>query len=64
MPRIAILTDTPQEGERYETVYGESAAVRPVELVGRDVLVCAPETADPRATVHALKDQGVTHLWL
>jgi purine nucleoside phosphorylase len=63
-PTIAILTDTPQPGEVYETAYGVSAPIRRWERVGEPLLVCAPGTADPRATVRTLTDLGVTHLWL
>lgn len=61
---IAILTDTPQAGERRETAYGLSAAIRRETLNGRELLVCAPEADDPRATVRALKDLGTACLWL
>lgn len=64
MPTLAILTDTLQTGERHETAYGLSAPARHISLNGRDALVCAQDSADPRATVRALKDQGATHLWL
>lgn len=61
---IAILTDTPQPGDTYETPYGLSAPIGRRELDGQTVWVCAQGQADPRATIQALKDQGVTHLWL
>ncbi len=57
---LAILTDTAQEGQVYETDYGSSAPIRQVETG----YVFAQGYADPRATVRALKDLGVTHLWL
>ncbi|MBZ0289629.1 MAG: hypothetical protein K8I30_18545 [Anaerolineae bacterium] len=64
MPTIAILTDTPQPGMQVHTPYGQSAPISHVDVGRRSLLVCAQDTADPRATVSALKDQGVTHLWL
>lgn len=64
MPMIALLTDTPQTGACYETSYGLSAPLRHLTLNGQDALLCAQGTADPRATVRALKDLGATHLWL
>lgn len=64
MVRIAILTDTPQPGERHETPYGPSAPIGQTGWNGADVLICAPSDDDPRATVRALKDQGAAHLWL
>lgn len=60
MTKLAVVTDTPQMGQIYETQYGPSAPV--TERDG--TLVFAHGHADPRATVRALKDQGVTHLWL
>jgi 5'-methylthioadenosine phosphorylase len=60
MITLAILTNTPQSGDSYDTPYGPSAAINRMD----NMLVCAPETADPRATVRALKDLGATHLWL
>lgn len=64
MLTIAILTDTPQAGERFETPYGPSAPVARIALNGQAALLCAPDSADPRATVRALKDRGASHLWL
>jgi purine nucleoside phosphorylase len=33
--------------------------------LGTEILLCSPQTGiDPRATIHALKDCGATHLWL
>lgn len=64
MPTLAILTDTPQTGERHETTDGLSAPISRIRLNGQDALLCAQDSADPRATVRALKDQGATHLWL
>ncbi len=60
MTKLAVLTDTPQMGQIYETQYGVTAPI--AEQDG--LLVFAQASADPRATVRALKDQGVTHLWL
>ncbi|NWG17689.1 MAG: hypothetical protein HXY41_13765 [Chloroflexi bacterium] len=64
MIRIAILTDTPQAGDRHETPYGLSAPIGQTGLNGADALVCAPSADDPRATIQALKDRGATHVWL
>ncbi len=64
MTQIAILTDTPQAGDRRETPYGPSAPLAEIETDGRGLLVCCPEGDDPRATVRALKDRGTTHVWL
>jgi purine nucleoside phosphorylase len=64
MVMLAILTDTPQSGEQYTTPYGLSAPIRRLEWGEDPALVCAMETADPRATVRALKERGATHLWL
>src|SRR5574341_2624107 len=64
MTTIAILTDTAQEGQTHDTPYGRSAQIARCDINGCEVLVCAPETADPRATVRTLKDLGATHLWL
>jgi purine nucleoside phosphorylase len=64
MTLVAVLTDTPQQGQTYKTDYGASAAIDRRVVNGRNILVCAQGTADPRATVRALKDLGVTHLWL
>lgn len=60
MPQLAIVTDRPQQGDTHTTPYGASA---PIGSTG-STLITAPTTADPRATIHALKDLGVTHLWL
>jgi len=62
--QIAILTDTVQSGQVYETAYGKSAPIREFHAGNTSLLVCSQGLADPRATVQALKDQGVTHLWL
>ncbi|MBI5667035.1 MAG: hypothetical protein HZC41_03435 [Chloroflexi bacterium] len=64
MTTIAILTDTPQPGERLNTSYGLSAPIASTDFSGRAGLLCAPDSADPRATIRALKDRGTTHLWL
>ncbi len=64
MTHIAILTDTLQQGECHATAFGDSASIATLSVGSRRVLVCAPETADPRATVRALRDLGVTHVWL
>jgi purine nucleoside phosphorylase len=64
MNLIGILTDTPQQGQTYDTAYGASGAIDQRTVNGRDLLVCAPKAADPRATVRALKDLGATHVWL
>lgn len=62
--QVAVLTDTPEVGEPYNTAYGPSAPIAKVEHEGYKLLVCAQTYADPRATVQALKDLGATHLWL
>lgn len=62
--RIAILTDTVQSGQVYETAYGESAPIREFLVGNKPLLICSQGLADPRATVQALKDRGATHLWL
>jgi purine nucleoside phosphorylase len=62
--KLALLTDLPQPGQPYDTSYGPSAAIARLTLGGREVLACAQEYADPRATVQALYDLGATHLWL
>jgi len=59
MNKVAILTDTPQSGQTYDTTYGKSALI-----AQGDYLLCAPGYTDPRATVRALKDLGATHLFL
>jgi len=68
MISLAILTDTPQQGQTYDTPYGLSAPIIPFDIHSSygnyGLFVCAPTTADPCATVQALKDQRVTHLWL
>lgn len=64
MPQLAILTDTTQSGDVYTTAYGQSAPINKLTIEGNTLLVCSPTTADPRATVQALKNQGATHLWL
>jgi 5'-methylthioadenosine phosphorylase len=64
MTQVAILTDTPEAGQTVETAFGFSAPVGKRVINGHDLLVCAQSTADPRATVQALKDRGATHLWL
>jgi purine nucleoside phosphorylase len=64
MALVAVLTDDSQGGLGYETPYGQSAGIERVEVGDREILVCAQEFADPRATVRALKDLGATHLWL
>lgn len=64
MPQLAILTDTTQSGDVYTTAYGQSTPINKVTVEGNTLLVCSPTTADPRATVQALKAQGATHLWL
>ena len=64
MSQLAILTDTPQAGAIYTTVYGASAPIGRLEGAAEAVLLCSPTQADPRATIHALKDLGTTHLWL
>ncbi|MBZ0284659.1 MAG: hypothetical protein K8L97_28230 [Anaerolineae bacterium] len=62
--QIAILTDTVQSGQVYETTYGKSAPIREFHAGNTSLLVCSQGLADPRATIQALKDQGMTHLWL
>ncbi len=64
MSRLALLTDTAQTGAIYDTAYGKSAPISTLHITDNALLVCSPTTADPRATVQALKDQGATHLWL
>jgi 5'-methylthioadenosine phosphorylase len=64
MTLIAILTDTSRAGKRCNTPYGESASIESLSLNGGDLLLCAQEYADPRATVRTLKELGATHLWL
>jgi len=61
---IAILTDTAVNGTTYSTAYGDSAPIQQLNIADKLALLCAQGNADPRATVRALKDQGVTHLWL
>jgi 5'-methylthioadenosine phosphorylase len=61
---IAILTDTAVNGTTYSTTYGDSAPMQGLTIADQSGLICAQAYADPRATVHALKDQGATHLWL
>jgi purine nucleoside phosphorylase len=61
---IAILTDTPVNGTTYSTSYGDSAPIQQLTIANKSVLICAQAYADPRAIVRALKDQGITHLWL
>lgn len=64
MTTVAVLTDTLQHGQTYNTPYGSSSPIDRRAVNGHDILVCAQGIADPRATVQALKDLGVTHLWL
>jgi purine nucleoside phosphorylase len=64
MTIVAILTDTPQPGETYDTPYGTSAAIAHRSSDSGDLLVCVQALADPRATVYALNQLGATHLWL
>jgi 5'-methylthioadenosine phosphorylase len=64
MTQLAVLTDTPQPGQTYETPFGLSAPIARQALTGHDIVVFAQAATDPRATVQALSDQGVTHLWL
>src|SRR4030095_9084034 len=61
---IAILTDTPVNGTTYSTSYGDSAPIQQLTIANKSVLICAQAYADPRAIGRALKDQGITHLWL
>lgn len=60
MTQLAILTDAPQQGTCHDTVYGLSSPI----LSTDGWLITSPTTADPRATMRALKDQGATHVWL
>jgi 5'-methylthioadenosine phosphorylase len=62
--QVAILTDTPIDGDVYDTPYGQSAPIARLTLSSQEALVTAQGYADPRATVRALKDLGATHLWL
>jgi 5'-methylthioadenosine phosphorylase len=64
MTQVAILTDTPRAGQTIETAFGFSAPIETQTVNGHDIHVCAQASADPRATVRALKDLGATHLWL
>ena len=64
MTQLAILTDTPQTGDVHETSYGSSAPIHTLQVGNVSLLVCSPTSADPRATIQALKDSGVSHLWL
>lgn len=64
MTLLAILSDTARAGQRHDTVYGQSAPIEEMSLGGAKILVFAQGTADPRATVRALKDLGATHLWV
>lgn len=61
---LALLTDSPQAGQTYETPYGASAPIAQRSIEGLPLLVCAQGYADPRATVHALRTLGATRLWL
>lgn len=64
MTMIALLTDTTQTGRAHDTAYGLSSPIDARRLGDQDVLVTSPGSADPRATVRALRDLGATHLWL
>jgi 5'-methylthioadenosine phosphorylase len=64
MTQLAILTDTPHQGQALETSFGTSAPIADQAVNGHAILVCAQGYADPRATVQALKDLGATYLWL
>ena len=64
MTQLAILTDTSQAGETYDTAYGTSAPINTLKFVDETALICSPTNADPRATIQALKDLGTSHLWL
>lgn len=63
MSRIALLTDTALAGTTHATVYGDSAPIAERDFSGQTVLITSPN-GDPRATIRALRDLGVTHLWL
>jgi 5'-methylthioadenosine phosphorylase len=59
----AFLTDSLPAGavgEAFPTPYGLSD---PIAVLDSGLAV-APITADPRATIQALKDRGAAHLWL
>lgn len=62
--QLAILTDTPQAGDTHDTPYGASTPINNLRIENDSLLVCNPTTADPRATIRAMKDLGATHLWL
>jgi len=62
--QLAILTDTSQAGDIHNTAYGASTPINTLKFVDHSALICSPTTADPRATIQALKDLGTTHLWL
>ena len=64
MTQLAMLTDTPQTGNIHDTTYGVSAPINTLKFADQTSLICSPTTADPRATIQALKDLGTTHLWL
>lgn len=60
---LAFLTDSLPAGaigEAFPTPYGLSDPIAALDAG----LVVTPLTADPRATIQALKDRGATHLWL
>ena len=54
----------PQAGDIHDTPYGSSAPINSLRVEKNTLLVCSPTSADPRATIQALKDKGATHLWL
>ncbi|MBL8154348.1 MAG: hypothetical protein JNM70_09205 [Anaerolineae bacterium] len=59
----AFLTDSLPAGavgEAFPTPYGLSDPI----VAHEAGLVVIPLTADPRATIQALRDRGATHLWL
>lgn len=57
---LAVLCEHAPTGEAHPTPYGLSAPLA-AQAWG---FACAPAYADPRATLHALHERGVTHVWL
>lgn len=61
---LAVLCEYAPPGEAHSTAYGMSSPLAALDLAGRPVWACPPGLADPRATIQALHERGVTHLWL
>jgi 5'-methylthioadenosine phosphorylase len=64
---IAVLTNTsdlPAAGSQQTTSFGLSDPIQHIIIQSHNVVVTAYAGADPRATIHAWKDAGCTHVLL